>query len=163
MKFWRAAKSYRPYVYEAYRPDICAVSQEVFSYIEAIGRQLWANAYVQGHRYDMLTSNAAEYTNNLLKDTRVLPIVKQAEEIRAKVMEFYQKRHLHSESVITRLTPYVEKILSQEIVEARKVHVRVLAWSNFKYSPRSTWTWSISNVELVVVVNDRFWVSHAVM
>lgn len=88
--------------------DICAVSQEGFSCIKAIGRQRWANAYVQGRRYDMLTSNAAECTNNLLKDTGVLPIVKQVEEIRAKLMELYQKRLLQSESVTTHLTPYAE-------------------------------------------------------
>ena len=56
----------------------------------------------------MLTSNVVECTNSLLKDTRVLPIVKQGEEIRAKLMEFYQKRHFRSESVTSHLTPYAE-------------------------------------------------------
>ena len=80
----------------------------------------------------MLTSNVAECTNNLLKDTRVLPIVKQVEEIRAKLMEFYQKLHLQSESVTTRLTPYAEQILSQEMEEARRVHVRIAGLVEFQ-------------------------------
>ena len=71
--------------------DIRAVSQEAFNYIEAIGRQHWVNAFVEGHRYDMITSNAGECTNSLLRDIRVMPITKQVEEIRAKLMEFYQK------------------------------------------------------------------------
>ena len=112
--------------------DICVVSQEAFSYIEAIGRQLWINAYVQGHRYDVLISNAAECTNSLLKDTRVLPIVKQVEEIRAKLMEFYQKCHLQSTSVTTRLTPYAEQILRQEIEEAYRVHIHVAGLVKFQ-------------------------------
>ncbi|XXG58946.1 hypothetical protein AAC387_Pa04g1122 [Persea americana] len=98
--------------YKAYMTDICVVSQEAFNYIDAIGRQRWANAYMEGYRYDMLTSNATECTNSLLKDTRVLLITKQVEEIRAKLMDFYQKRHLQSESVTTRLTLYAEKVLS---------------------------------------------------
>ena len=77
-----------------------------------------ANAYIEGRRYDMLTSNVAECTNSLLKDTRVLPITKQVEEILAKLMKFYQKRHLQSESITTRLIPYAEKVLSQEMDEA---------------------------------------------
>ena len=76
-KFWRAAKANRPFEYDAYMTDIRAVSQEAFGYIDSIGMQHWADAYVDGWRYDMLTSNAAECTNGLLKDTRVLPITKQ--------------------------------------------------------------------------------------
>ena len=111
--------------------DIRAVSQEGFSYIEAIWRQRWANAYVQGRRYDMLTSNATESTNSLLKDTRILPIVKQVKEIHAKLVEFHQKRHLQSES-ITSLTPYTEKITSQEMEEACRVNVRVVGLVEFQ-------------------------------
>ena len=94
MKFWRAAKSYRPYEYEAYMTDIRVVSQEALNYIDTIGRQRWANAYIEDRRYGMLTSNAAKCTNSLPKDTRLLPIAKQVKEIRAKLKEFYQKRHL---------------------------------------------------------------------
>lgn len=131
-KFWRAAKANRPFEYDAYMTDIRAVSQEAFTYIDSIGRQRWANAYVDGRRYDMLTSNAAECTNGLLKDTRVLPITKQVEEIRAKLMEFYQKRHLQSQAVTSRLTPYAEKVLEKETEEARRLHVRVAGLVEFQ-------------------------------
>ena len=73
----------------------------------------------------MLTSNAAECTNSLLNDARVLPITKQVEEIRAKLMEFYQKRRIQTQNITTRLTPYAEKYLNNEMEEARKPHVRV--------------------------------------
>ena len=80
----------------------------------------------------MPTSNAADCTNSLLKDKRVLPIVKQFEEIRAKLMEFYQKCHFQSESVTTRVTSYAEQILRQEMEEARKVHAHVAGLVEFK-------------------------------
>ena len=73
---------------------------------------------LDGRWYDMLTSNAAECTNGLLKDTRVLLITKQVEEIWAKLMEFYQKRHLKSQAVTSPQTPYAEKVLEKEMEEA---------------------------------------------
>ena len=79
----------------------------------------------------MLTSNAAECTNSLLKDTRMLPITKQVEEIRAKLMEFYQRRSLYSKTINSRLTPYAERILSQGFEESRRLHVRVAGLVEF--------------------------------
>ena len=69
--------------------DILDVDQVVHTYINAIGKQHWSNAYVEGRRCDMITNNVAECTNVLLKAIRVLPITKQVEEIRTKLMEFY--------------------------------------------------------------------------
>ena len=45
-----------PFEYDAYMIDIRAVSQDAFTYIDSIGRQHWADAYVDRQRYDMLTS-----------------------------------------------------------------------------------------------------------
>ena len=47
-------------------------------------------------------------------------------------MEFYQKRRLQSESITTRLTPYAEKVLSQEMDEACQLHVRVVGIVEFQ-------------------------------
>ena len=68
----------------------------------------------------------------MLKDIRVLPIVKQVEEIRAKLMDFFQKRHLASLNISSCLTPYAEKILSQETKEARRLHVWVAGLNEFQ-------------------------------
>lgn len=89
LKFWRAAKAFRPCEYEAYMNDILAVDQGAHTYINTIGKQHGSNAYVKGRRYDMITSNATECTNALLNDIRVLPITKQVEEIHTKLIEFY--------------------------------------------------------------------------
>ena len=83
--------------------DIRDVNVEAYNYIHAFGRQHWANVFFEGQHYDMLTSNAAECTNMMLKDIRVLPIVEQCEEIRAKLMEFFQKRHAKSLNINNRL------------------------------------------------------------
>ena len=80
----------------------------------------------------MLTSNAAECTNSMLKDTRVLPIVKQVEEIRARLMEFFQKRHSEKLNIYSRLTPYAEKMLGHETKEAWRLHVRVAGLVKFQ-------------------------------
>ena len=125
MKFWCASRAYGACEHEAFMEDIKMVNVEAYNYINAFGKHHWANAFVGGRRYDMLTSNAAEVSNNMLKDIRVLPIVKQVEEIRAKLMDLFQKRHLASLNINSHLTPYAEKILGQEAEEARRLHVRV--------------------------------------
>lgn len=112
--------------------DIRAVSLEAFNYIEVIGQHRWANAYIEGRRYDMLSSNAAECTNNLLRDIRVLPMTRQVEGIDAKLMEYFQKWQLLAQTIVTRLTSFLEKALSQELEEARQVHVRVAGLVEFQ-------------------------------
>ena len=71
---------------------IKSVDELAYNYIHAIGRQFWATTFNHGRRYDMLTNNAVECINSFLKDTRVLPITKQVEEIRAKLMKFFQRQ-----------------------------------------------------------------------
>ena len=47
-------------------------------------------------------------------------------------MKFYQKRHLKSQAVTSRLTPYVEKVLEKETEEARRLHVLVAGLVEFQ-------------------------------
>ena len=131
MKFCCATKAYRPCEYESFMEDIRVVSQDAYNYIPGFCRQHWANAFVEGRRYDMLTSNAAECTNGMLKDTRVLSIVKQVE-IRARLMEFSQKQRTKNLKINSRLTPYAEKVLGQETEEAQRLHVRVAGLVEFQ-------------------------------
>ena len=88
-KFWSAARAYRHCEYDACMDHIKSVDGRAYNYIYEIGRQFWATTFSHGRRYNMLTSNAAECTNSLLKDTRVLSITKQVEEICAKLIEFF--------------------------------------------------------------------------
>eukprot|EP00268_Persea_americana_P030206 TRINITY_DN29248_c0_g1_i1.p3 TRINITY_DN29248_c0_g1~~TRINITY_DN29248_c0_g1_i1.p3 ORF type:complete len:101 (+),score=7.25 TRINITY_DN29248_c0_g1_i1:749-1051(+) len=97
---------------------IKSVDERAYNYIHAIGRQFSATAFGHGRRYDMLTSNAVECTNSLLKDTRVLPITKQVEEIRAKLMKFFQRRSTQVQSITSVLTPYAEKYLATKMEES---------------------------------------------
>ena len=91
---------------------IKSVDESAYNYIHAISRQFWATTFAHGHRYDMLTSDAIECTNSFLKDTRVLPITKQVEEIRAKLMEFFQRWSTQVQSITSVLTPYAKKYLA---------------------------------------------------
>ena len=80
----------------------------------------------------MLSDNAAEWTNSLFKDTRVLPITKQVEEISAKLMGFLQRRLAQVQTITSRLTPYVEKYLGNGMEESHKLLVRVAAVNEFQ-------------------------------
>ena len=72
----------------AFLNDIRDVGISAFNYIKAIGKDHWSNAFVEGCRYDIFTSNAVECTNSLLKDTRMLPLTKQVKDIRVKLKAF---------------------------------------------------------------------------
>ena len=54
------------------------------------------------------------------------------EEIRAKLLEFYQKHQHESQLINTRLAPWAEKMLSHEAEESRRVHVRVAGLEEFQ-------------------------------
>ena len=68
IKFWCAAKAYWACEHESFMEDIKMVNVNAYNYINAFGKHHWANAFIEGHRYNMLTSNTAEVTNNMLKD-----------------------------------------------------------------------------------------------
>ena len=79
-----------------------------------------------------LLANAVECKDNLLKDTRVLPIAKQVEEIHAKLMEFFQRCIAQTQTITSRLTPYTEKYLGNEMEESRMLHVRIAGLTEFQ-------------------------------
>ena len=123
-----------------------SVDERAYNYIHAIGRQFSATAFAHGRRYDMLTSNAAKCTNSLLKDTRVLPITKQVEEIHAKLIEFFQRWSTQVQSITLVLTPYAEKYIATEIDKSRRLMVRVAALNEYQ----------VQSAEFVDIVNlDR--------
>lgn len=53
VKFWHAAKAYRPFEFDGHMNIIKNISYVAFDYIERIRRHHWVNAFVEGGRYDM--------------------------------------------------------------------------------------------------------------
>ena len=66
MKFWCTARSTRVCEYKNYMAEIRSIDVGAHDYINAIGSQHWANAFIEGQCYDMLTTNIAGSTNSLL-------------------------------------------------------------------------------------------------
>eukprot|EP00268_Persea_americana_P040560 TRINITY_DN40300_c0_g1_i6.p1 TRINITY_DN40300_c0_g1~~TRINITY_DN40300_c0_g1_i6.p1 ORF type:complete len:742 (-),score=94.17 TRINITY_DN40300_c0_g1_i6:207-2432(-) len=120
-KFWNAARAYKPFEYERHMNDIRNISEEAHTWIEEIGKQYWANAFVEGRRYDMLTTNIDEFTNSLLKDVKELPITKQVEAVRSKLMEISESRRHSSQMMQTMVTPYAERVLNAEAEHASQL------------------------------------------
>lgn len=69
-QFWCAAKAYRRSEYDDHIAIICKILVDAYNYVPDINRERWANTFVIGSRYDMLKTNLAESTNNLLKEIR---------------------------------------------------------------------------------------------
>ena len=92
--------------------EIRDLDEGAFKWIDDIGPQHRANAFIEERRYDMITTNVAKCTTSLLKGSREYPITKQVKAIRCKLMEFYEVHHHSSLEVRTRLSPYAKRILS---------------------------------------------------
>ncbi|XP_077252369.1 uncharacterized protein LOC143891717 [Tasmannia lanceolata] len=72
--------------------SIKSMSKSVEKWISEIPKQNWANAYFEGSRYNVLTTNAAESFNALLKGARELPIAALVEQTRWRLFDFFQYR-----------------------------------------------------------------------
>lgn len=145
-KFWNAARAYRPCEYNRHMSDIRNISEEAYTWAEGIGKQHWANAFVESRRYDMLMTNIDECIDSLLKDVRELPITKQVEAIHSKLMEIYESRRHSSHMMQTGVTPYAEKVLNMEAEHACRM----------KASAASQFEFQIHSAEYIDVVHlDR--------
>lgn len=108
-KFWCAAKSFRSCDYELHMNDLRNVNEKAYAYIENIDKKCWAIVSVHIGRYDLLTTNSTECTNSLLKDIRELPMTRQVDEIRVKIMDLFQLRRESSQMIESDLTPYFKR------------------------------------------------------
>lgn len=95
------------------------ITIDAYNYIMDIDKWRWANAFVEGCQYDMLTTNLTESTNILLKEIRELPITTLVEAIQHRLMQFYETRRNLAQLLQTPVTPYAEKILADETERAR--------------------------------------------
>ena len=103
---------------------IKSVPERAHNYIHAIGRQFWATAFAHGHRYDMLTSNAAECTNSLLKKQSSAPHDKvsgrdtcKPDWILSETVNSSTKHHFTTNSVR-------KKVPTTEMEESQRLMVR---------------------------------------
>ncbi|XP_077225802.1 uncharacterized protein LOC143859008 [Tasmannia lanceolata] len=97
-----------------------------------IPKRNWASAYFEGSRYNMLTTNATESFNALLKGAMELPIAALVEQTRWRLSDFFQYSQKAGSKWTTRLTPNTEDWLADERILACGYMAHQCGWTVYE-------------------------------
>ncbi|XP_077225027.1 uncharacterized protein LOC143858256 [Tasmannia lanceolata] len=130
--FMNAAYSLREGAFKDAMESIKTMSKSVEKWISEIPKQNWASSYFEGSRYNVLTTNAAESFNALLKGARELPIAALVEQTRWKLSDFFQYRQKAGTKWTTRLTPNAEDWLAEQCILAGAYMAHQCGWTVYE-------------------------------
>ncbi|XP_077249250.1 uncharacterized protein LOC143888711 [Tasmannia lanceolata] len=111
---------------------IKAKNAKAEKWISEIPKEKWANVYFKGSRWTMLTTNAAESFNNVLKGARELPIAALVDHTRWKVEEYFHLRCKAASEWKTHLTHNAEKWLARSSLYGSKFTPRPCSWNEYE-------------------------------
>jgi hypothetical protein len=90
---WKAASATTQPVFDKALEDMASINPKAVPWLlEHAGSEHWAEIYFPGHRYGHLTSNIAESLNSWLLEAREKPILAMFEQIRHKLMGWFDSR-----------------------------------------------------------------------
>ncbi|XP_077252047.1 uncharacterized protein LOC143891337 [Tasmannia lanceolata] len=130
--FSRAAYALRERDYKETIECIKAKNAKAEKWISEIPKEKWANIYFKGSRWNMLTTNAAESFNNVLKGARELPIAALVDHTRWKVQEYFYLRRKAASEWKTHLTHNAEKWLARSCLYGSKFTPRPCSWNEYE-------------------------------
>ncbi|XP_077237210.1 uncharacterized protein LOC143878882 [Tasmannia lanceolata] len=111
---------------------IKAKNAKAEKWISEIPKENWANVYFKGSRWNMLTTNAVESFNNVLKGARELPIAALVDHTRWKVQEYFHLRRKAASEWKTHLTHNAEKWLDRSCLYGSKFTPRPCSWNEYE-------------------------------
>ncbi|XP_077250159.1 uncharacterized protein LOC143889728 [Tasmannia lanceolata] len=130
--FSRAAYALRERDYKETIECIKVKNAKAEKWISEIPKEKWANVYFKGSRWNMLTTNAAESFNNVLKGARELPIAALVDHTRWKVQEYFHLRRKAASEWKTHLTHNAEKWLARSCLYGSKFTPRPCSWNEYE-------------------------------
>ncbi|XP_077240352.1 uncharacterized protein LOC143881248 [Tasmannia lanceolata] len=130
--FMNAAYSLREGAFKDAMESIKSMSKNAEKWISEIPKRNWASAYFEGSRYNVLTTNAAESFNALLKGARELPIAALVEQTRWRLSDFFQYCQKAGRKWTTRLTPNTEDWLADERILAGAYMAHQCGWTVYE-------------------------------
>ncbi|XP_020262206.1 uncharacterized protein LOC109838151 [Asparagus officinalis] len=124
---WQAGCATEKYVYEQIRERIKFTSRAAHDWIEtSLGPNnvdKWALCEDGGRRFCMMTTNASESFNGVLKGARGMPIQALVAKTFYRLNKFFVRRRELGENMRSQLTPKVDEMLAARIVQARSFQV----------------------------------------
>ncbi|KAM3327789.1 hypothetical protein P3S68_033838 [Capsicum galapagoense] len=92
--FYRAAKAYSREEFLDHFNQIEYVNPKVVGFLERVGFERWSRAFSPANRYNIMTSNIAEFVNSLFGDEKEVPIKAMFEKISEKYSDFFNERRV---------------------------------------------------------------------
>lgn len=130
--FYAAAYASKLEVFERCVGNIKAISVEAYNWVVNSEPDHWANAFFGGARYNHMTSNFGQQFYSWVSEVDELPITQMVDVLRGKIMELIYRRRLESSQWVTRLTPFMEDKLQQEMSKARSLQVLLSHGNTFE-------------------------------
>ncbi|KAL5559897.1 hypothetical protein UlMin_036108 [Ulmus minor] len=83
--YYRCAKAYRLCEFACLMNVLTLIQPRLGPYFQEVGYETWSRAYLEGRRYNIMTTNILECINAILVKERELPVTALAEEMRSLV------------------------------------------------------------------------------
>ncbi|ERN11030.1 hypothetical protein AMTR_s00024p00070750 [Amborella trichopoda] len=116
--FWKVARAKTLLEFNSRMAEVRAVSSRAAVWIEGILVKFWAAPYIEGMRYNHLTSKLLESFNNWIGESRHLPVVKFLESLRMKLMEHIQKRRELGSQWTSKIVPSADEKIKRRMAKA---------------------------------------------
>jgi hypothetical protein len=123
--FYAAAYSPKRQGFDQCVDNIKAISPDAYNWIIDSDPHHWANCFIDGGRYNHMSSNFGELFYSWVADANELPITQMVDVLRGKMMELFYTRRIESEQWVTKLTPSMEEKLEKANSKARTLKVQL--------------------------------------
>ncbi|WVZ12601.1 hypothetical protein V8G54_017131 [Vigna mungo] len=130
--FYAAAYAPKLDTFERSIENIKGISPEAYDWVIQSEPDHWANAFFNGARYNLLSSNFGQQFYSWVSEAHELPITQMIDALRGKMMETIYARRVESNQWITKLTPSKEDLLQKETLVARSLQVLFSEGSTFE-------------------------------
>ncbi|KAG4970325.1 hypothetical protein JHK85_036746 [Glycine max] len=119
--FYAAAYAPKLETFERSIENIKGISPEAYDWVIQSEPEHWANAFFNGARYNLLSSNFGQQFYSWVSEAHELPITQMIDALRGKMMETIYTRQVESNQWMTKLTPSKEELLQKERLVAHSL------------------------------------------
>ena len=112
---YSAEKPYNVSEFEQLMCNIDCVEECLRTYLLRVRFEIWARVYFTGKRYKIVTSDTAEYTDDILEQVGNLPAITVVAHLRDTLQNFFWKRRKAAANTITQLTKFRKMSLELDI------------------------------------------------
>ncbi|TXG72867.1 hypothetical protein EZV62_001446 [Acer yangbiense] len=129
--FKKAVKVYRVNQFDRCMDQLTNINSRAAMYVTDVGFERWSRAYSPRKRYNLMSSNIADATNNAIKDCWELPITGVIDYIRAVLQHWFHDHRTSAGKLKSTLTTKADVNISVMDEKARYLRVYPITYYSF--------------------------------